>query len=317
MKKDNLSSLLKKYSKGNISNEEKDKVERFFGIFQNLNITKTELTRKDIERIKNSTYESVKKHTISKSRKRQIAISTKVAATILVLLTIGFLVKNNLSSHYSQKVITAYASYGQQKTIVLNDSSVVTLNSGSSLTYPEIFEPQSRKVTLSGEAFFKVSKNPNRPFIITSDQVTTTVLGTSFNISAYPDETNTVTVSTGKVKVELNNFDNKHEIITPGEQVYVNSENNELYRKQVNAESYTGWQHNILKFENKYLHEIFKTLERYYNVSIICNDQKLLNKKLTTQYNNVNILQIIKNLQYMLEFNYEIKGNSININYSN
>ena len=132
----------------------------------------------------------------------------KVAASLLILVGLGSAVylesKTQPEQELAQSIITKTTEWGQRSDIVLSDGTQITLNAGSSIEFPESFEGAPvREVTLNGEAFFEVAKNPNKPFLIKTEGVTTKVLGTSFNVNSYAfNDHISVTVKTGKVQVQ-------------------------------------------------------------------------------------------------------------------
>jgi len=141
-----------------------------------------------------------------KTGQRNRKVLLKIAASLALVLSIGFLFyasKNDLSNSLSAANLQEKeVGKGQVSKVTLEDGTKVWLNAGTKLSYPKHFASDSRKVTLIGEAYFEVLHLAKKPFIIQSGAVKTVVLGTSFNISAYPDDQKVeVTVLTGKVAV--------------------------------------------------------------------------------------------------------------------
>ncbi|NWJ52921.1 MAG: FecR family protein [Bacteroidetes bacterium] len=132
----------------------------------------------------------------------------KYAAIFLVAFAFAWFFKPAPSISTAQLKPNFYkvkVAYGSKTTIELPDSSVVILNSGSSLSYPDRFEAGSRTVVLNGEAFFEVKKNKHRPFYVKTNDITIRVLGTKFNVKSYPDENTTeTTLVSGKVEILRN-----------------------------------------------------------------------------------------------------------------
>lgn len=143
----------------------------------------------------------------------------------------------------------------------LEDGSHVYLNSSSTLVFPEYFVGDKREVYLIGEAFFEVSRNEHMPLIVVTDKMTVEVKGTSFNVSAYPDESSTVTtLVTGSVVVQTGN--NITIGLLPGEQVSVSG--NQIEKKKVDTDFYTSWINGKVFFENAPLSEICRQVSRWY-----------------------------------------------------
>lgn len=159
--------------------------------------------------------------------------------------------------------------YGKTSEVLLADGTKVFLNAGSRLVYPENFTGKTREVFLVGEAFFDVSHDQQHPFIVQVSDLRVKVLGTRFNISAYPTDNVIETVlAEGKVRMERNNaglFDKTTELV-PNQLASFDRTTKETSIRVVDTENYTLWTAGILKFESTDLNRITKRLERYYNI---------------------------------------------------
>ena len=153
------------------------------------------------EEVKTSIWDKVKAETIDEpSKVISMAPIWRVAASIAIVLGIAivlYLSQSTTGINY----LTKSTERGQKATITLSDGSTVRLNSESSITYPESFAEEIRELELVGEAFFDIKKDQDRPFIVSSHKIETTVLGTSFNINAYDSTAVSVALVSGKVKV--------------------------------------------------------------------------------------------------------------------
>ena len=162
--------------------------------------------------------------------------------------------------------------YGNRSKIVLNDNTVVWLNAGSRLIYPSVFTEKEREVTLFGEAFFEVTEDKGKPFIVKTPNYSIKVLGTRFNISAYPNDKISQTVLTqGKVELKVNNgnlFDKKY-TLSPNEMFTFDSESQQSAVKKVNPQKYVSWKDGLLICENEDLNRVIKKLERFYDIRIV------------------------------------------------
>lgn len=160
--------------------------------------------------------------------------------------------------------------YGKTSEILLPDGTKVFLNAGSRLVYPERFTGKTREVFLVGEAFFDVSHDHEHPFIVQVSDLRVKVLGTRFNISAYPTDNVIETVlAEGKVRMERNNaglFDKATELI-PNQLASFDRITKETSIRIVDTDNYTLWTAGILKFESADLNRITKRIERFYNIS--------------------------------------------------
>jgi transmembrane sensor len=165
--------------------------------------------------------------------------------------------------------------YGKTSEIKLPDGTIIFLNAGSRLIYPEFFVDKNREVFLVGEAFFEVSHDNNQPFVVQTTDIRIKVMGTSFNVSAYPTDNIIETVLTeGKVRLEHNNsrlFDESIELI-PGHLAAFNKTNKETGITRVDTENHTLWKDGMYKFESTDLSRVIKKLERFYNIRFAYDD---------------------------------------------
>jgi transmembrane sensor len=188
----------------------------------------------------------------------------KMSLAAAAALLIGLFVFRQVSG---PDMIVAKAENGN-KEVVLPDNSHITLREGSTLTYPEAFAANERHVELEGEAFFDVTRNEQKPFIIDAQSATVQVLGTSFDVKA-DEHMATVVVATGKVKMSLRKDANKALILTPGEKGSL--KNGELQEELVNTEDYLHWKSNTIKFKNKPFIDALSELGELYKTDIKTN----------------------------------------------
>ncbi len=161
--------------------------------------------------------------------------------------------------------------FGKKSKIILEDQSEVWLNAGSQLIYPDIFDGKKREVMLIGEAFFKVAKNKEKPFVVKTGKMRIEVLGTSFNIRAYPDENiEEAVLVEGGISLALKNkiINNKVEL-RPNQRFVVSNESLDYNVSEVNVEDFTSWIDGVFIFNNEPLKNVLKRVSRYYNLEII------------------------------------------------
>jgi len=236
------------------------------------------------------------------------------ATLILTTLSVYLIMHFSKTDQQVLAFIERINPNGQRSKIILSDSSVVYLGAGSRLRYPETFSAAKREITLYGEAFFEVTKNPKKPFIIHTGRVSTLVLGTSFKIEAFNNKALTVEVATGKVRVDRINGNRVESlaILTPGQRVV-------YFRGKANTEGVdiadvTGFKSSRLAFHNSTLLEICETLERWYNVKIIFKKQQKSMERMTlTMDATVSINKLLNVLSAAGKFHYHIKNNEITI----
>jgi hypothetical protein len=168
--------------------------------------------------------------------------------------------------------------YGKTSKLILPDGSTVFLNAGSQLVYPDFFKDKFREVFLVGEAFFNVFENKRQPFVVQTTDVRIKVLGTKFNVSAYPSDKIIETVLTeGQIKLEPNNaglFDPGTELV-PGQLASYDKTSKKTKLEFVDIRSYTMWKDGMLSFESTDLSRVIKQLERYYNIRFVYEDPLL------------------------------------------
>ena len=167
------------------------------------------------------------------------------------------------------KMNTLVIPYGNRSTIHLSDGTKVWLNAGSRLIYPSKFVDNTREVYLVGEAFFNVQHNAEKPFVVKTSNLSVKVLGTQFNVSAYPEDNSVQTVltegSVEVVKADAGLFE-KSVFLKPGQMALWQKDGNETKVYDVDVEDYTLWTEGVFSFSNTDLNRIVKKLERYYNI---------------------------------------------------
>ncbi|MBD1432062.1 FecR domain-containing protein [Sphingobacterium sp. DN00404] len=152
--------------------------------------------------------------------------------------------------------------------VTLDDGSTVWLNAASKLIYPSKFSRHERKVVIEGEAYFEIQKDPTRPFKVTSGDQTVEVLGTTFNISAYPDERAVrTTLVEGKVKVGQNGALSSSVYLYPGQQSIL-KKGSEIKVKQVNLMEQVGWREGLFYFDETALTDAMLQISRWYDIEI-------------------------------------------------
>lgn len=162
---------------------------------------------------------------------------------------------------------------GAEFDLVLADGTQVWLNADSKLTYPVVFGQEEREVVLQGEAFFKVKRDVRRPFRVKTERQTLEVLGTEFNMDAYPGEENIyTTLVTGSVKVISSG---KSVILTPGMQAVVGEGN--LFTREIDPEDVVSWRNGMFVIEERTLEEVMCKLARWYDFSVFYQDQEIKN----------------------------------------
>lgn len=154
--------------------------------------------------------------------------------------------------------------------LLLPDSSVVWLNEGSRLTYPSFFPDDERVVRLEGEGYFEVTSDTRRPFYVETERLTVKVLGTRFDVRSHPDENATEAVLlSGKVEVRFDD-DRQPVVLAPSQKLTLHKETDTYRIDSVDAEEYTLWKNEKLVMEDEELAIIFRKMERWYGIRIVC-----------------------------------------------
>jgi transmembrane sensor len=224
--------------------------------------------------------------------RRKKFIKVVIPITIFVLAGAAVAVGVFTGTDTKQPTITSIESLTKKFTerkeqgyLLLPDSTQVWLNAASSLEFPDKFKENKREVYLTGEAFFDVKHADNIPFLIHTKNVITTVVGTAFNIKAYPDQkVIIVSVSRGKVKVSRN--DQLIATLTKGQQVKVNNtKDKDVVEKEVAVEKINSWQQGDLVYDDMAFEDIVKDLQNIFNVEIKIEDQVIRQLSITTSFN--------------------------------
>ena len=160
--------------------------------------------------------------------------------------------------------------YGKRSEITLSDGTHIWLNSGSQISYPDHFTGNAREVYLSGEAFFDVVTDNDRPFHVITKDIRIRVLGTRFNVTAYSDERTTATVlESGKVSIGRNARIARTFDVAPGQKLIYDRETEVFAKEEADLQYFNSWVHGYLVFRNEPTPDVFRRLERYYNRNII------------------------------------------------
>lgn len=203
-----------------------------------------------------------------------------------------------------------YATLNAQQTdVTLPDGSNVRLNADTRLTLSAGFGQSSRSVSLSGEAFFNVSHDPERPFIVTANDIQTTVLGTQFNIRAFEDDhRTTVTLLTGKVEVQVaDNANGSTDALTlePNQQYRYDEQSKAGSVVVVNPQAAMSWMQNKLIFDDEPLDQVLKTLGRHYDVWFVIHDADIAQHRLSLSLKGESLDETLRILESLGKFNFK------------
>lgn len=220
---------------------------------------------------------------------------------------------------------------GSKTRIQLPDGTVVMLNSGSKLTYGKEYGLQLREVTLTGEGYFDVKKMKEKPFVIHASNINIRVLGTAFNVKAYPEDKHTETsLIRGSIEVTIKNRPDNKIILSPNEKLIV--ENNSLpgqgaateksvvptvsinklkYDQKDKTLPETQWVENRLVFRDEAFEELAARMERWYDVKIVIEGEQLKQTRMNGSFDKETIDQALEALRLMIPFKIEQKDRKI------
>lgn len=234
-----------------------------------------------------------------------------VAATVALLCLSAWMAFN----YFQPAALQTISTLAETRTVHLPDGTSVTLNHFTSLSYPEQFESDNRKVTLNGEAYFEVTKDKKHPFIVQTEEINVQVLGTHFNVEAYRNNPEvSTTLLEGSVAVSNKN-NSARIILKPNEMAIYNKVEKSLNLKVMkNATDEISWQRGEFIFNHQPLKNITRELSNAFGVTIEIPDTALQNYRITARFpNSENLETILSLLQKAGYFNYSQKGDHITL----
>ena len=201
---------------------------------------------------------------------------------------------------------------GGEFCLTLSDGTRVWLNSETSIQYPVAFGAKERRVFVQGEAYFEVAKDAKKPFTVQFMSSSVTVLGTSFNIRAYPEEKRSqTTLAEGSVRIYS---PGSSMLLKPGEQAEVSALSGEMVKQEVEVKNFTSWKDGRFVFEQQSLEDIMRTLERWYDIRVIFKDEGAKRISLSGNMKRYgDFSQVMKMLQMTGDVRFELHGNDVYI----
>jgi transmembrane sensor len=256
-----------------------------------------------------------------KSRKKPstlLIITTWItrAAAIILLPVLAFLFytlseKKTESNKYAEFAVDSLeivAPIGSRTVVQLTDGSEVHLNYGSKLKYPQVFSGKTREVILTGEGYFDVAHNPEKPFIVKTDELNIKALGTSFNVQAYPElDIIETTLVDGKLLLEKSGVNGKTKpagAMEPGQHVNYNINNGKVSATKGNIEKYIAWKDGKVVFECASVGQVSDRLSRMFNVDIEVKDN-IRNYTYTVTFVDEPLFQILDLMTIATPVKYE------------
>jgi len=317
-----FSKLVEKYKRGELSRQEKERLESFLESFQTNSgkWVENEMGNQRIieERVFSRIQESIhgeKIHYVNRTFFSPSLLKRAAAIAFFFIVSYGLLYISGVFSKRTVPVVwcEAVTSAGEKSILVLSDGSQITLNADSRLRYPYQFSGTNREVYLEGEGYFVVHHRNDQPFVVHTGDLSTTVLGTKFNVSAYPDsKTIAVSLLEGKVKVSRNEEGriDKAVVIVPKEQLLYDKEHDTSSFSLFDSLEAVGWKDNIYKFEDEPLANVLFQLERAFAVKFKITDQQVLVQRITIKFENNSLQTVAEVLKSLTGLNYHIVSDS-------
>lgn len=321
--------MLEKYLSGRCTPDEEALIENWYASFENDEGYTEFLSEQDKQRLEDRMRQRIAGNILSNiavpfTGKRHFGIrqlawlTTGIAASMIILLAIlwhkGAAVKTPALANVAVTISNRSAAISEE---TLSDGSHIWLMPGATLAYHKYFSADRREVNLSGEAFFEVTKNPQRPFIIYSKNLITKVWGTSFRVrdsgrSSFAD----VTVMTGKVSVKLLHPEGTvrdEMMIYPSQQVvYLKKEKVFSEKPKANMAAMAIWEKPDISFSNRPIKEVIAVLNKSFQLHISADD-KTNNLLLTADFNGLNFPEIMQMLHRALDISYDIHGQNVDL----
>jgi transmembrane sensor len=245
----------------------------------------------------------------------------KYAAVLIMAIGLGwtaYYVANQETTNPIQMATVEKSNPdGRKTTFELPDGTRVNLNAASELKYVDDVENSKRVVYLSGEAFFDVAKDKTKPFSVITKGISTTALGTSFNVKAYKNDAFVkVLLLTGKVGVEYLSAKASGLILNPGMGAEYDSNKGDLIAKDFNFEKEMGWRNGIIILDNAGQSEVMDELERWYGVEIeIENENQAGEWNYSGRFQNENLDNVLSTMGHVKGFNHKIEDKSVTITF--
>jgi len=256
------------------------------------------------------------KKSYSKNPIKWLSINWRNVAAVLLLpvIAINIYLYSNTLNQTSGQVVKYVVPDGQKSKVILADGTQVWLNSGSTLSV-SMDRNNQRKVQLTGEAFFDVTKDRKIPFFVETKNYSVKVYGTQFNVRAYNDQNDSETIlKEGSVSIFTNS---KTEIkMAPGQRFMLDSEKKQTL-SEVNPDLYLSWKDNVLKIDNEKLQDLVVRMEHWYGIKIqIVDYDRVKNLKYTLTIKTESLREMLNLMNYVTPLRYKIEGERVILNYN-
>lgn len=313
-----LDDLLGRFLKKETTPEESDTIKKWL---LQLDIPAEDLTEQDLSAIRSAMFKRIVS-TPAGIEKRRGGVLRKMisgrAAVLVLLLGIAAAAYLYLRVRpYAEPAVSTIREENNNKEaryLLLKDGTKVWLNLGSSLVYQSDFNEKERRVQLKGEGYFDVAKDDHRPFIVTTDNIETRVLGTAFNVESYPDETE-IRVSLVQGKVVVNDLKKPEAAITlsPDESMRYGKKEQRWEKLDLNEEHVIEWTRGSIVFNELPLGEALQRISQRFNIPIQYSPEIVADKRVTTVLRTMKWQSVLANILFVFHLKYVEKNGIITI----
>jgi ferric-dicitrate binding protein FerR (iron transport regulator) len=233
-------------------------------------------------------------------KKRIRRICFRAAAVLLPFLLVGsifFQLNSRVNLLGGADYEEVYIPKGERVQFMFQDGSKAYINADSRIRYPKQFGLLDRKIFLEGEAYFVVSANASRPFVVEMEKTSIRVLGTSFNVAAYPDE-DFIRVSLDEGRINMISAAKKNNYLNPGEKIIYNKHTDSCtIIRAADTQSVSLWKNDVITFRDASLQEVIKVLNRWYNVPFVVDDPRAHTYSYTFTSENTLLEKVLLDLE--------------------
>jgi transmembrane sensor len=330
MDRQQFHEILRRYISGTSSDEEKNLIDQWYELLDDDSVP--DITEEEMQSIKSTIFQKVKADVTDKGTTPNLSHlkirwywwAAAIVGTSFLVITYWKPQKSSRRFTEPYYAITA-SDYIEKRngtneplTVVLEDSSIVTLSAGSGIKYPMHFKADKREVYMQGEAFFDIKKNPKKPFYVYNNSIITHVLGTSFRVSANRlSNTVSVDVRSGRVEVIENKQSRKGIILTPNQRVIYHESSGQFEASLTDkplpllSEVKDGSSPSRFIFEEAPLLSVLKEIEKYYGIDIVVEDETILDNPFTGDISGSDLVLKLDLVCKSLSVCYEVKGLNI------
>ncbi|MBX2844335.1 MAG: FecR domain-containing protein [Flammeovirgaceae bacterium] len=244
----------------------------------------------------------------------RLSFFTRMAAIAILVIGLTFYVTNIDKKEIVTEVpeieiLVKENERGKKTQFTLSDGTKIWLNASSKLEFPKVFTDNSRKVYLEGQAYFEVAKDSSKPFKVITSNITTTALGTKFNINAFP-ENEEIEIDLTEGKVLIQNTENKsvknENILVSGKALLFNKLTREVTESKFDPKAATAWKDGIIYFNHASLYSVVDKLERWYGVNIQISGKREKDWDYTGEFDNENLKNVLESISTVEKFEFTL-----------